>query len=863
MLFHALREQDPTTYVEQIVVTLSEPLDVPRLVDAWHRLVQQHPMLRTRFRWKGLAQPVQEVIDGARLPVEQFERADGLERLIEEQRARGFDLEQAPLMRLALVRGAGAEHTMVWTLHHMLLDGHGRALLLQELFDLYQGAELAQRRPYRDYIEWLRGLDKERARDFWQRALAGFRAPTPLGVARELPGTGYGVHEYRLPAALTGALRKRARASRVTLNVLLQGAWALLLHRYSGEDDVVFGVTRAGRASALEGAAGIVGPLINTVPLRVRIDPEAEVGAWLEAQREPQLALRDYEHTPLVDVQRWSEVPRGTPLFESLFVFAQHTLEAQLRALGGAWSTRGFRNVGNTHYPLALAAYGDDELLLELQYSRRHFADDVVQRMAGHLQTLLEGMAASPRAKLRELPLLTADERHQVVKEWNATAVAYPPARCAHELVEEQARLRPEALAAEDGGRSITYRELDERAERLASRLRLHGVKPDSLVAVYLERSIEMLVALLAVWKAGAAYVPIDREYPAERVRFMLEDTAAPVVLTQKRLAGALPASPAKVVQVDLEAVKGERDRTRSPPSPDRLAYVIYTSGSTGVPKGVPITHRSLFNLICWHREAYAVTPADRATQIAGPAFDAAVWEIWPYLAAGASVHIPDERTRLDARLLVRWLAARGITLAFLPTPLAEAALREPWPESSRAARAAHRRRQARCAAGADAAVPPRQPLRADREHRGEHVCRSALARRAADRATAAQHRGLRRRPPPAAGADRGAGRAPGRRRAIEPGLLEAAGPHGRAVHSASFRQAALPDRRSRAPACRRQPRIPRAHRRPGEDPRVSRRARRDRSGARAASRGARGGGGGARQRRGRQAPRRLFGNPE
>ena len=680
VLFHALRERERTTYVEQIVVTLEEHVDVPRLLRAWEQVVARHAILRTRFRWQGLAQPVQEVIDGARMPVERF---DGpLEGILQEQRARGFDVTQAPLMRLALVRKAESGTTMVWTLHHMLLDGHGRALLLQELFDLYQGVKLAPPRPYRDYIEWLRGLDKEGARRFWQRTLAGFAAPTPLPVSQNsrpregtsspnaLVGGGdpvYGIHESRLNAALTAALRKRARASRVTLNVLLQAAWALLLHRYSGESDVVFGVTRACRASALEGAAGIVGPLINTVPLRMRIDPEAELGAWLEAQREPQLALRDYEHTPLVDVQGWSEVPRGTPLFETLFVFAQRTLDAQLRALGGAWSTRRFRNIGNTHYPLALAAYGDEELLLELQYSRRRFADDVVQRMAGHLQVLLEGMAGDPKRKLRELPLLTPAEREQVVLVWNRTEARYPPARCAHELVEEQARLRPDALAAEDGARQLTYGELDERADRLAAKLRTHGVQPDDVVAVHLPRSVDMLVALLAVWKAGAAYLPIDPDYPAERVRFMLQDSGARVVVLTEQHFLHLEEEPLPVSRTS---------------SPEGLAYLIYTSGSTGAPKGVPITHRSLFNLICWHREAYDVGPLDRATQIAGPAFDGAVWEIWPYLTAGASVHVADEATRLDAGRLVRWLVERRITLAFLPTPLAEAALREPWPSA-------------------------------------------------------------------------------------------------------------------------------------------------------------------------------------
>jgi amino acid adenylation domain-containing protein len=553
-------------------------------------------------------------------------------------------------------------------------------------------AELPLPRPYRDYIEWLRKLDHDSAKTYWQGVLSGYRAPTPLVGARDraaehVKGDACGTHEVRLSAALTSALRKRAREASVTLNLLLQGAWALLLHRYCGESDIVFGVTRACRGSSLDGAGDMVGLFINTLPVRMRIDPESELVSWLRQLRAQQVALRDYEHTPLVRVQGWSEVPRGMPLFESILVFDSHTLDAQLRALGGAWNERRFLGLGHTNYPLTVVAYGDRELLLQIEYSRKRFDDAVVARMLGHLQTLLEGMAARPEARLKDLPLLSEGERHQLVELWNQTAVAYPAVRCVHELVEEQARIRPEAPAAESGGRMVTYRELDERAEALAGQLRRRGVQPNSLVAVYLERSIEMLVGILAVWKAGGAYVPIDPEYPAERIRFMLEDTKAVVTLTRKHLGGALPASDAAVLHVDapqgsVEGSSGRR-RERRPASPEQLAYVIYTSGSTGHPKGVPIKHASLFNLICWHQRAYDVKPADRATQIAGPAFDGSVWEVWPYLTAGASVHIPDDSTRLDAGLMVRWLAERQITLSFLPTPLAEAVLREKWPETA------------------------------------------------------------------------------------------------------------------------------------------------------------------------------------
>jgi amino acid adenylation domain-containing protein len=706
MLFHGLSGGDANAYIEQVVATLHEPLDEAQFLRAWQRVAERHPVLRSRFRWEGVAQPVQEVVERVQIPVERLdwravagaERQQRFQALLDRERRRGFELDQPPLMRLVFVRAAEREHWVLWTTHHGFLDGRSRFLLWQEVFAFYEAflrggdAALPLPRPYRDYIEWLRKFDYDSARTYWQGVLSGYRAPTPLVVARDREaehdkGDACGTHEVRLSAALTSALRKRAREASVTLNLLLQGAWALLLHRYCGESDIVFGVTRACRGSSLDGAGDMVGLFINTLPIRVRIDPESELVSWLRQLRAQQVALRDYEHTPLVRVQGWSEVPRGMPLFESILVFDSHSLDAQLRALGGAWNERRFLGLGHTNYPLTVVAYGDRELLLQIEYSRKRFDDAVVARMLGHLQTLLEGMAARPEARLKDLPLLTEGERHQLVELWNQTAVAYPAARCVHEMVEEQARIRPEALAAEGGGRRVTYRELDERAEALAGQLRTLGVQSNSLVAVHLERSIEMLVAILGVWKAGGAYVPIDPEYPAERIRFMLEDTKAVVTLTRKHLAAALPASDATVLHVDAPqgSVEGSSRRRleRRPMSPQQLAYVIYTSGSTGRPKGVPIKHASLFNLICWHQQAYDVKPADRATQIAGPAFDGSVWEVWPYLTAGASVHIPDDSTRLDAVLMVRWLAERQITLSFLPTPLAEAVLRENWPETA------------------------------------------------------------------------------------------------------------------------------------------------------------------------------------
>ena len=462
MLFHAVSGGDPGIDIEQVVAILHEPLDEAQFVRAWQRVAERHPVLRSRFRWEGVAEPMQDVVDRVQIPVErsdwralaETERQHRFQALLDQDRARGFDLGQAPLMRLALVRAAEREHWVVWTFHHALLDGRSYPLVLREIFAFYEAfsrgddADLPLPRPYREHIEWLRKLDLGAAKSYWQGVLSGFRAPTPLVVeldreAEYVTGQVWGSHKIRLPTPITTALRERARQASVTLNNLLQGAWALLLHRYSGEPDIVFGATRACRRSGVAGADDMVGLFINTLPIRVRIDPEARLAPWLQQLRAQQVALREYEHTPLVKVQGWSDAPRGMPLFESILVFENHTLDAQLRALGEAWSERRFLNFGQAGFPLALIAWGGDELVLQIDYSRRRFADDVVARMLGHLQTLLEGMAAHPQARLRDLPLLTAAERRQLLFEWNDTDTDPPADALLHNLFEAQAARTP------------------------------------------------------------------------------------------------------------------------------------------------------------------------------------------------------------------------------------------------------------------------------------------------------------------------------------------------------------------------------------------------------------------------------------
>ncbi|MDE3066695.1 MAG: amino acid adenylation domain-containing protein [Verrucomicrobiota bacterium] len=719
MLFHNLSAREPGVDVEQIFCTLREDLDPAAFRRAWRRVMERHAILRTSFHWRDLAEPRQMVHPGAELEFSQedwrsrseAERNRLFEERLEAERRRGFDLTRAPLLRVALYHTGEKEWRFLWTFHHLLLDGRAVVVLLNELFAFCEAftrgeeLELPPPRPFRDFIDGLQGRDADMAENFWRAALRNFRAPTPLVVAREAAvatGTRRGEQRVRLSRTATAALKSIAGENGLTLNTFLQGAWALLLSRYSGEDDVVFGAVRAGRHATVAGAESIVGLLINTVPVRFRVPPNQALLPWLAGLRNTWIALREFEHTPLVKIQGWSDVPRGRPLFESLFNFQNPSWDAALRAQSGQWAQREFGICSQSNYPLVVDACGGETVTINMLYHRARYEDAAITRMLGHLKTLLEGMAADPGAALCALPLLTEPERRQILVEWNNTETEFPKNKRVHELFEEQVRRTPDAPAVADGKKQWSYAQLNARADLLAAELRSLGVGPDVCAGVCLERSAEMVAAKLAVWKAGGAYVPLDPAYPRERLAFMLEDAKMPVLLTQRSLRDRLQigSSNLKLLSVDGAdcasgaRTKDEEDQTsrltlhastanRQLPTPNskNLAYVIYTSGSTGAPKGVEIEHASLVNLIMWHQRTYRVTPADRAAQTATPAFDASVWELWPYLTCGASIHIPDEETRVSAGKLLRWLTETRITLAFVPTPIAEALLQEPWPE--------------------------------------------------------------------------------------------------------------------------------------------------------------------------------------
>ncbi|HET7233234.1 MAG TPA: amino acid adenylation domain-containing protein [Longimicrobium sp.] len=678
MLLRGERAPRPGLYVQQFVITLREPLVVPAFHEAWRRLVERHPVLRTSFHLDALPEPVQRVHARVDLhwteddwsPLSREAQAERMEAFLRDDRRTPFHPARAPLARFALFRTAGAEYRLVWTSHHALFDGYARRILLREVFAEYaavaRGEAWEPPAPppsFAEYASWLRSAGEREARAFWEEALRGFGAPNELSLEGE-PGPLRERHRFELTPELSEELQRLARREEVTLNAVLQVAWALLLARYTGDTDVAFGATRACRRGGMDGVERVVGLLSNTVPVRLRLDEHGSVARHLEMARALWLEMRPHERASLGHIQAWSGVPAGTPLFETLFGFESESTEEVLHRLGEEWRQRSFELHQWTSYPLAVVAHGGERVTFHLTCDPARFGAGAIRRLEAHLTAILQAFAADPSQPLGAIRLADAGARPVP-----AFASASPapdlaaPTLPLHRLFEARAAQTPSARALSFEGRHVTYAELDRRANRLAHRLAALGAGPESRVGLCVERGIEMVVAILGILKAGAAYVPLDPSAPAERIGFMAGDAGLRLVLAPPHVAERLGPVPVPIHPLDLP---GGGDAAGPPAvevGPEHLAYVIYTSGSTGRPKGVQVTHGNVARLFTATDHWFGFGADDVWTLFHSYAFDFSVWEIWgALLYGGRLVVVPHLVTRAPDEFH-RLLADEGVTV--------------------------------------------------------------------------------------------------------------------------------------------------------------------------------------------------------
>ncbi len=684
MLFHSLANIGSDVDIQQIICGIHEHLDIDYFQQAWRQVVNRHSVLQSKFDWEETTEPTQivmsevdfkaEYIDWRHLP--QGSKEENLEAYFEKDRKKGFDLGEAPLMRLAIFRLGDEDYKFIWTFHHILLDGRAFPLILEEVFEYYhafsmkKNLELAAPRPFKDYVTWVGKRDLAKDEEFWREHLKGFTSPTSLVVGTLLtsetktPGN-QGIVEITIDENLTSSLRDMALQYGLTLNTLIEGAWAMLLARYNDEEDIVYGTTRSCRR-ALEGAESMIGLLINTIPMRVRIQKQTKMIDWLKKLREQHAQMREYLHPPLYEIQRWSDIKDGTPLFESLVVFENYYLNSYMRAKGGKWLNREFEYRGRTNYPVTLVGYDGKEVILKIRYDEDRFTKDTIERMSGHLQTILKNLPGHLDTCVAELPIMTESEQHQLIIEWNDTIRDYPGNKCIHELFEKQVELTPKAAALRYEEWTLTYEELNNRANTLAHYLIKLGAGPDVPVGICMERSAEMMVGVLGILKSGSAYVPLDPDYPAERISYLVKDSGAPVILTQQNLTHVLSGSNVRVICLDApEYLQAEKElppiNPESRAKENNLVYIIYTSGSTGQPKGVAVEHRQLTNYVYGICERMAFEPGWNYATVSTISADLGNTVVFPSWYTGGCLHVISRERLSDPDALAEYFERHHI----------------------------------------------------------------------------------------------------------------------------------------------------------------------------------------------------------
>ncbi len=695
LLFHSRYAPGSDQYVEQLIWSYEGRLDRDALKGAWEEIVRSHAVFRTAFISNDLGEPVQVVHsetevgwreeDLRRLPAD--ERDDWLEKYIRADREKGFDTDMPGLVRLSLLRMGDGEYRFIWTHHHLLLDGWSMSLVLDELRERYQARVEGRKAcinpapPFEEYVRWTASRGREEAAAFWGLVMSRVEEPTPLAICR----TGVRL-DIRKPIAdlrervhlfseqLTSQCAGFVREQRVTLNSLLQLAWAVVLSRLSGRSDVVMGTTISGRTADIDGIERMVGLLINTVPVPFSIDEEETAAGHLRWLHEMVQEVSEHGYLPLTDIHRCSKVPPDTPLFYSLYLFENYPVREE----AGTFAVKHVDFREKTNYPVTIVVSPGERLSIKIAYDAGAFPDECMERVATYIENAVKWVIGHSEQPLRGLEIMAADETELVLGTWTRNVAPAGVPSTLLETFAEVVEKNRSSCALACSGESVTYDELDRRSDAIAASLRAayastHGepLPAGSIVGLYAERSIEMVEGILGALKAGAAYLPLDPEYPASRIRFLVEDARVAAILVQERLRARLDqavretAVPAVVLEDGLSHGPGEAVR----PVPSDLAYAIYTSGSTGIPKGVAVEHRSAVNLIEWMKREYPLEPGDTVLQLTSFTFDVSVAEIFWALGSGGRLLLAKAGGGMDVEYVLQAIRDERVAAAgFVPS---------------------------------------------------------------------------------------------------------------------------------------------------------------------------------------------------
>ena len=707
-------------YHAQSLLHFNGALDVDILQRSLGAMISRHEIYRTTFHEKDgqtfqvihpTWSPILNMVDLQQIPTGQ--RKSELDRLVQIEMQKAFELGELPLVRWMLFQTDREEYKLLFVEHHLVHDGWSFNLFIRDLLEFYRSffngkaAQLPEIPlkfsdfSYRQH-EWMETKDAEEQLAFWKDKLID--APSVLELPLDYPRPS--IQDFTgsklripIPASVYKALKALSQRESVTLFMEMLTAFYVLMFKYTDQTDILIGSGVANRH--WNDTENIIGMFVNTIVLRTELSGNLNFRELLQRVRTATLEAYTNQDMPfdkIVQVLNPKRHLSHNALFQVLFSFQDAPLpDLSLPNLsvrleegisnGSAKVDLNVVVISRPEQQLSSESGKEGETFVIWEYSTALFDEATILRMADHYQMLLEAMATNPEKKISQLSILTESERHQMLGNWNETQANYPKDKCIQELFEEQAEKTPDATALVFEERQLTYQDLNNRANQLAHHLRTLGVGPDVLVGVCVERSIEMVIGLLGILKAGGAYLPLNPADPKERIKFMLENGGVKVLLTQQHLLTKLPKLDLHLIYLTSdhqEFVQYSQKNLSVKTTPQNVAYVIYTSGSTGTPKGIEIEHKSLVNLVSWHQQTFAVSEQDRATQIAGLSFDAAVWEVWSHLTGGASLYFPPNDVVLASpEMLQAWLISKRITISFLPTPLAETILSFDWPQDS------------------------------------------------------------------------------------------------------------------------------------------------------------------------------------
>lgn len=695
LLFHSLL--DSGSYISQTTLSLNN-LDVSVFKQAWQTVMDRHSIFRTAFVGVDSRNAHQLVLRDAAIQWDEYdlssfsgiEQDTQLESIRIKDKTKSFEPGRAPLMRMSLVKTGGNEYKFIWSNHHALLDGWCRPRIFVEVVSIYstlkEGStiQLVEAPAYRDYIVWLQAQDADVSREFWRKQLEHIEGETPLPLdigTTDDSQMDYVTDGFSFDADLTEQLVQFARSCKTTVNTIIQASWSLLLSRYSGDSTVVFGATTSGRPPELPGVEDMIGIFINTIPVVVNTDVDLNVSQWLQNLHRAQIERQDHAYIPLVDIQSLSPIKRS--LFNSIVVFENYPIEEVLserRESKVSLNVSDVQSYEETNFGLCLTVYHTDKLSINFQVKRDDQEQDRVKQVIQHFRQLIVKLMDKADKPIRDISMLSTEESERLIADYNRTEVQFPENKCIHELIEDQASLRPNATALVYEEQALSYRELSAKSDQLASYLIMHhNLELGDLVGICMERSFDMVIAILGIMKAGGAYVPMAPELPAARLSYIERDAQMSLVLTQRHLGERLSVLEKPLMCIEesegyskpgADLVKNLRNRTLELDS-ENLAYVIYTSGSTGNPKGVMVEHRAVVNRICWMHKQYACSHQDKILQKTPYNFDVSVWEfIWP-LISGATLVIAKPDGHKDPEYISDTVSKNKVTkMHFVPSML-------------------------------------------------------------------------------------------------------------------------------------------------------------------------------------------------